>query len=216
MKKINLEIVDDIKQIHDEQTSYLKKRKPELSEKAIEERAFLTGLLIHQADDLATLSKKRKKEIENTIVEFKSGEKTTVGKIYKIVSSLKQNHDSQFSPKTNPFFREFYRLMGWQNMDYSSYVKPREVADFINKVIYARFKPDVLHSLHVLNPYVGFCVRMHKNYQFLTEEGLKALQQFRDDAIKIMLECENIHQFNVRFYEECSSPFQLDMFQPNK
>lgn len=189
-------------------------KKVEISEKAQQERLFLSGLLIQQTENLVKEAKKRKKKIEEELFELRSGEKISIKKINAIVNGSKNHYGSMF-PNDNPFFKEIYRLYKWDHLNPNDFFKPAEVAVLINEIIYGRFNREVLSAIHILNPYIGFCVRGHKNYQFLTKEGIELLKKYREEAIDIMRTCSTIHEFRVKYFAAYGIPFQGSLFEKN-
>ncbi len=186
-------------------------KKPEVSKEALEERLLLTGLLIEQAEDLAKKAKQRKLEREQEEIELRSGAKISIRQIQDFVTANSQPYAPMF-PNALPFFKEMYRLLDWQDKDPNEFIKPAVVGGFINELIYHRFHKDVLPALQVMAMPGG--VRQHKFFQFLTLEGQRKLEEYRDDAIRIMKTCKTWYEFRIKYAREFNLPVQLK-FRPD-
>jgi P63C domain len=69
----------------------------------------------------------------------------------------------------NEFFREIYRLQGWEYKPGTSRRHPY-VGKLVNKYIYEQLPPGVLDELRRLNPRTERGYRAHKHFQFLTAD----------------------------------------------
>jgi hypothetical protein len=69
----------------------------------------------------------------------------------------------------NDFFKEIYRLHGWQYKPGSTH-RPQYVGKLINDLVYKQLPPGVLDRLQEVNPVTEKGYRRHKHFQFLTEE----------------------------------------------
>lgn len=69
----------------------------------------------------------------------------------------------------NEFFKQIYRLHGWEYKQGSSKRTPY-VGHFINKYIYEPLPPGVLPKLRELNPRTEKGYRKHKHFEFLTAD----------------------------------------------
>jgi hypothetical protein len=67
------------------------------------------------------------------------------------------------------FFREIYRLQGWEYKPGSAKRTPY-VGKLINKYIYEQLPPGVLDELRTLNPVTERGRRRHKHFQYLTSD----------------------------------------------
>jgi hypothetical protein len=67
------------------------------------------------------------------------------------------------------FFREIYRLQGWEYKPGTSKRHPY-VGKLVNKYIYEQLPPGVLDELRRLNPRTERGYRAHKHFQFLTAD----------------------------------------------
>lgn len=120
-----------------------------------------------------------------------------------------------FSRLPRKYYLEIYRLKGWEVPDGKIYQKPWVVARYTNEVIYGRFTKDVLQMLQKLNPYVSFCQRRHKHFQWLNSEGKEKVEGYIQDAIGVMEKCTTWYEFRVKHSLEFGVTFQLDLFEDN-
>lgn len=67
------------------------------------------------------------------------------------------------------FFREIYRLQGWEYKPGTSKRNPY-VGKLVNKYVYEQLPPGVLDELRTLNPRTETGRRIHKHHQFLTDD----------------------------------------------
>lgn len=183
------------------------KVKPELTEEAKQERAFLTGLLIKQTDNLAEEAAKRRKRIEEREIELCSGKTISIAQIKSIITAIRQAYDAVF-PNNNPYYKEIYRLNGWSHLDPNEYIKPAIVGKWTIEMLYNRLGKDVFPALSALNPALPNGIRLHKCFQFLTDEGRKKLEDVRDETIKLMQRCQTWHEFRMLLCKECGVPYQ--------
>lgn len=190
----------------------LPKIKPELSEEAIHERAFLTGLFKQQADEIAKEAQKRKKRREDELIELRSGEKISISSIKSIITAIRQVYEAVF-PNDIPFYKHIYRLNGWTHLDPNKFVKPAIVGTWTIEMLYARLGKDIFPALSALNPALPSGIRLHKCFQFLTAEGRKKLEQYRDETIKLMEKCDDWNNFRQKLFEEYGVPYQQSLFE---
>ena len=63
---------------------------------------------------------------------------------------------------------------------------------------------------------MGF-IRLHKHYQYLTEEGLSMAIKYRDEAIDVMKTCKTWHEFRLEMTKHgVPYVYQKDMFEERK
>ncbi|QJB29933.1 hypothetical protein HF329_00855 [Chitinophaga oryzae] len=191
-------------------SSLTEKEISKISEEAIQERNLLSDLLVRGADELVKEALQRKKKREEEEIELRSGVKISIKQINDFVTANRQPYTPMF-PNSVPFFVEMYRLLGWHDKNPHEYTKPAIVGDYINQLIYDRFNRDVRPALQVLAMPGG--VRLHKFFQFLTPEGQKKLEMFRDEAIGLMKECATWHEFRVKYGKKYGLPVQERMFE---
>ena len=186
------------------------KKNQEISDEALEERLLLSGFLVKRTDELTKEAERRKKEREEEQFELLSGKKISIKQIKDFVTAIRQPYTPQF-PNSVPFFKEMYKLLGWSDKDPNEYIKPTIVGNYLNELIYDRFDRDVLPALQVLAMPDG--IRIAKFFQFLNEEGLVKLQQYRDEAIALMKECNTWYEFRKKYGENYHLTVQKRMFE---
>jgi len=151
---------------------------------------------------------------ENEKIKLLGGAEISIGEIKAFVTAQRQPWEAKF-PNDVPFFKEIFRLNKWDNLNPNKYIKPPIVGTWINEIIYGRYSKDVLPAIQVLNPYIAYGIKLHKNFQYLTEEGQLQLEGFRDDAIRIMKTCETWYEFRVKLFNEFRIPYQKSLFENN-
>ncbi|RDV11852.1 hypothetical protein DXT99_23390 [Pontibacter diazotrophicus] len=188
------------------------KERVEISEEAKQERLLLRGMLLQQPDDLVKESLLRKQKREEEVIELLGGHKISISEINAAITATLQPYVPMF-PNSVPFFSEIYRLNGWKGKNPNDYMKPTVVASWINEVIYGRFTKDVLPALRILNPASPFGIRVHKHFQYLTEEGQEKLIQYRDEAIAVMQTCSTWYEFRKKLFSVHGVPYQISLFE---
>lgn len=182
----------------------------EISEEAMEERRLLEGLLLlrteRQVEEGQELRRKRYEEE----FELRNGLKISLKQLDDVVTAARQPYEPMF-PNSIPFFREMYRLLGWNDKDPNSYVKPNVVGRYLKDLIYARFHKDVLPALQTLAMPGG--VRRAKFFQYLNEDGKEKLATFRDESIVLMKECQTWYEFRVKYSKRHGLPVQKALFE---
>jgi len=166
--------------------------------------------LTKQADELAEAERKRL-EREKLKFELLNGSTTSIfeekQKIEKLLSEFPINYD----PKFSEFFQVLGQLVGWSD-EMKYYRKPPIAAKTIIEVIYSRFSGDVLLHIDNKNPYIGWCIRRHKNYRFLGEDGIFQLEQFIYDAVVLMKESSSYYEFRKKHAAKYGTAFQFHLF----
>jgi len=185
-----------------------KVKQNEISKEAQEERMFLTGLIKERTEELTKKAQQRRQERANEEFELRSGVKISIQQIQDFVTGNSQPYSPKF-PNNIPFFKEMYRLLGWTDKDPNEFTKPAVVGSFINELIYHRFHKDVLPALRVMAIPGG--VRLHKFFQFLTPDGQTKLEEYRDDAIRVMKTCTTWYEFRLKYANQYSLPVQLKL-----
>lgn len=187
------------------------KKKVEISKEAQAERAFLSGMLLQQTEDLVKEDLERKKKRDEEIIELNSGVKISIGEINTLITSTRQPYTPKF-PNDVPFFSEIYRLNNWSHLDPNNYTKPSIVGVYISEIIYGRFSKDILPALRVLNPMLPGGTRKDKHFQYLNEDGQKYVNQYRDEAIVLMKTCDNWYDFRKKLFDKYKVPYQILLF----
>lgn len=174
----------------------------------IEERESLQLLLIQGAENLIE-DKFSDKLLDkrNEKIKLISGSEISIKRAEEILTSIAQNHPSQFNLE---FYTAIFRIMNLSG-DPSRYFKDRRVADFTNEVIYGRFDKDVLPTLQRINNYVGYCIRSKRHYQFFNDEGILKLQEYIEDARDLMNNSATYYEFRVKMFELYNVPYQTQI-----
>lgn len=103
--------------------------------------------------------------------------------------------------KTFPddFFREIYRLQGWEYKPGTSKRTPY-VGKLVNKYVYEQLPPGVVEELRRLNPRMDKGFRARKHHQFLTDgTGNKHLDRQIVSTLTLMQAAESKQQFEDLF-----------------
>jgi P63C domain len=113
----------------------------------------------------------------------------------------------------NDFFKEIYRLHGWQYKPGSTH-RPQYVGKLINDLVYKQLPPGVLEKLQEVNPVTDKEYRRHKHFQFLTEEtGDPHLDKQIASVTTLMRASDDKDMFQRLFGKAFSkNPQQLVMF----
>lgn len=194
-----------------EDTVKIPRPKPTLSEDAIRERELLAGMLIHQTEEQTREAVERKKKRDEEEIELRSGEKISVALINNFVTALRQPYDPVF-PNSIPFYKEIFRLNGWDHLNPSDFIKPAIVGNWTVEILYSRLGKDVFPAISVLNPALSNGIRIHKCFQFLTEGGRAKFIRFRDEAIELMKKCSGWIEFRRLLFQEHGVPYQANIF----
>lgn len=109
------------------------------------------------------------------------------------------------------YYQHIYRLNSWP-FDGAISHKKWKVGKFTNEIIYFRFSNEVLPLLRILNPYIFPGIRKSKHHQHLTTESRMKLELFIDQAIDLMAECNEWHDFKVKYCTKYNVPYQLRLF----
>jgi len=127
----------------------------------------------------------------------------------KLLESVPQNYGSKFGA----FFDELARLANWTEEERKSFHKPQIAPNLINRCVYSRFPPEVITHLLEKNPYVKWCLREHKHYLFLGEDGILMLEKFIDDAVIVMTETSTVYEFEKEYSSRFGKGFQPVLFE---
>ncbi|MBW8683425.1 P63C domain-containing protein [Chitinophaga rhizophila] len=177
-----------------------------------QQRALLTRMLIQAPADKAKADElKREKDLRE--IELIGGKIISLQQIKDMVTAARQPYEPKFGRGID-FFPEMYRLKGWTDKDPYAFIKPYEVGDEFNQVIYSRFKPDVRPALQALAVPGG--VRIDKFFQYLTPEGVVLLELYRDEAIALMKQCTTWYEFRVRYGRAYGVTVPMKMFETYK
>lgn len=107
------------------------------------------------------------------------------------------------------FFKQVYRIHGWNYKGEGATQSPRYVGKFINKYVYDQLPPGVLPEIQKRNPVVETGRRRYKNSQFLTgETGIPALDKQVANVTVLMRIAENKQQFSDFFERAYAEYYQ--------
>lgn len=96
----------------------------------------------------------------------------------------------------NEFFKQVYRLHGWNYDKINKNKHPQCIGGIINKHIYDRLPPGVRNELEQKNPILEKGYRKHRHHQFLTEDfGEKNLNNQIMQTITLMKVSDNFYEF---------------------
>jgi hypothetical protein len=112
--------------------------------------------------------------------------------------------------KTFPgeFFRQVYRIHGWEFKPGSN-KHPQYVGKFINKYVYEPLPPGVLPKLREKNPVTEKGYRLHKHFQFLTEDtGSPHLNSQISTVTTLLRVSEGKQQFEELFNRAFAKHYQ--------
>lgn len=115
--------------------------------------------------------------------------------------------------KTFPdeFFREIYRLQGWEFRPGTSKRTPY-VGKLVNKYVYEQLPPGVLDELKRLNPRTPKGYRAHKHFQFLTADtGNPTLDKQISTVTTLMRIAANKREFEDLFERAFAPQMRLPL-----
>lgn len=127
----------------------------------------------------------------------------------KLIEGKPQNYGSKFSQ----FFEVLANLAKWTDEQKKAFRKPQVAPRIINNYIYSRFPHEVVSHILEKNPYVKWCLREHKHYLFLAEDGILMLEKIIDDAVTVMKECTTIYEFEKEYSRKFGKGFQPVLFE---
>lgn len=105
------------------------------------------------------------------------------------------------------FFKQIYRLYGWQYKPGSTKRTP-QVGKFINKYIYQELPPNVLPKLQELNPMTEKGWRRWKHTQFLAETGNEHLDKQITAVTFIMKVSDDIRDYDDKHNRAFAKEYQ--------
>lgn len=148
----------------------------------------------------------------NEIIKLQGGAEVSLKQIQDTIARSLQEYAPRFYKE---WYKEIFRLNGWEREDAEMYLKPHIVAHWTNELIYARFNKEVLPVIQGLNPYIATGVRMHKHHQWLSADGLENLSRFIDESYAVMKTCATWHEFRVKYGKLYGVPYQMSAFEKN-
>lgn len=187
----------------------------ELTEEQRRQRAFETGKLFEDKEDLIKARAEREKKKKQEVIELQSGDKFTIGEIERIVIAAPLPYAPLFSYDESNYFKELYKVY-YPDRDYKEYPKPYYVSVLFKELIYNRFDKVVFAALDFHNPIIaGKKCRERKLFQHLNEAGQSEIITFRDQTTKVLETCkvDQTYEFRKKLYELHKVPYQLDIFK---
>jgi hypothetical protein len=190
------------------------KRSFEISEEAQENRRLLEAFLLNKVEELTVQRNLRQRQIEHEEIELRGGKVITRSQIIQFVTASKRVYSAIF-PNENRFFANMFRLHPKLiDHDPQKYEKPYLAGKLLKLLTYDRFK--IEFSAEVLPTLVVFAmpggIRLFKCHEFLTDDGVKHMIRFRDDANKMMDKYGDLQWYD--FIKEYSREYKL-VFQPH-
>jgi hypothetical protein len=149
---------------------------------------------------------------ENEKIKLISGAEISISGFKAYINEMVQQYSPVF-PKE--FYREIFRLMGWNISESELYLKPPIVGRYTNDIIYGRFPREILPTLQILNPYIRIGMRAVKHFQWFTDNGQQKLKVIIQEAINEMKESNNWYEFRAKYARKYGVPFQLSLFTEN-
>jgi hypothetical protein len=179
---------------------------------AAEERLELSQLIIKLTEQKSIAESRfndDRIDRERDKVQLLGGAEISLKQIRQLIAGKLNEYDPPFRVE---WYEQVFRLNGWPVENAKDFIKPAEVADYTNEVIYGRFPKGILPVLQKLNPFVGLNVRAHKNYQYLTVDGYNDVVKYIDQSHTMMKDCKTWYEFRMRYSKEYGVYFQSQMF----
>lgn len=149
---------------------------------------------------------------EDEKIKLLGGSEISISGLKQFIKGHAQPHETRF---TLEYFTHICRLNGWPEEEAKQFHKRPEVALYNRQIIYGRFPKEVIQALETVNPYYRFAQRMFMHHQFLTPKGVEDLKMYIKQAIELMKECSNWHDFTVKYGNRYGLPYQLSIFDAN-
>jgi hypothetical protein len=125
-------------------------------------------------------------------------EKDALNTLYKLFFSEELIPWQQKFPHL--FYKELYRLNGWEYTEENLKKRPSVVGTWTNKLIYEQMPKGVLEELKKKNPKVNKGYRKYKNFQFLSEDiGDPTLSKLISQALTLFGLSDNMAQMWAQF-----------------
>jgi hypothetical protein len=145
-------------------------------------------------------------------IKLIGGAEITISGLKQFIRGQVQPHETRF---TLEYFTQICRLNGWSEEEAKQFYKRPEVALYNRQIIYGRFPKEVIQVLETVNPYYRFAQRLFMHHQFLTPKGVEDLKLYIKQAIEMMKQCNNWHEFTAKYAKEYGLPFQMSIFDNN-
>lgn len=172
-----------------------------------ETRQAELDLILQQTEALTPNQRKQKdKEKEETIIELRSGRKTSLKEVNDYLSSIKQPYQSHFG-YDKPYYEYIYKL-NWPNEDYREFVKRQEVAVWTVRLIYGRFPDGVVQFLKKQNKFLFEYIRTDKYFQYLSPEAQNLLDDFISDFNRMIVGYNDWDKFEEDYCKKYKISYQ--------
>ncbi len=177
------------------------------------DRSSVLELFTKAADAEARVAYEKKLAEESSIFELQDGRRTSISQERNRYRRIFEDIPQDYEPKFSGFFDAFGKMMGWPEEKLKAYHKPPIVPQTINEIIYGRFPKEVVTHIQMKNPYIRWCTRAHKNYLFLSDDGILHLERFIDDAINVMQVSTSYYDFRKAYALKFGTGFQPVLFE---
>ena len=149
---------------------------------------------------------------EYEIIKLLGGGEISIFKMKIFIADCEQEYKKTF-PQI--FYSEIDRLNNWKRPKEKQNEKPPIVGRWTKEIIYGRFPKEVIQALEQLNPYIGFGLRLHKHFQWLTPESKNLLNEYIEESVSVMEDSSNWYEFRVKYAKKYGIAFQLSVFADN-
>lgn len=177
----------------------------------IDDREYLSELLFAETEDKTRATVAANERFKKETFYYINGSAFTIGQLESDYNAYIAEAEAKYEPKFSLFFKLFGDMCNWTDQQRKAYRKPVEAPKTIIEVIYSRYPDGMLQYLRAHNKYVGYFVRRTKNYKLLNEQGIFWLEQFIDDANKVMPTCKSYLEFRRKMHDLYSIPYQPDL-----
>jgi hypothetical protein len=183
-----------------------KRRETELARR----KALMESIFV-QTEKLAKEQNENKNEEYENLKRQLLDAHPTMDEMKRLVATFRQPYVPHFT-YDKPYYKEMFRLNKWPDEEHKKYRKPREVAQWTCRLIYGRFSKEVFSELNRLNPFIAFCVRRDKFFQYLNKEGQDLLDQYIDECIMMMQSYSDWGKFEKDYCTKYRIAYQERLF----
>ena len=193
-----------------------KKNRDELKKLIINETEKLTPEQISQqifegAEALTPeQQKERNKKKDAEIIHLTGGGTTSLKQIKDFRASKRQPYRPHFHKQTL-FFETVHRLNGWPLDECKRFVKRKEVAGIIMRLIYNLFPPELVAHVRKENPFVFSYIRKYKYFQYITKEGQLTLDTIIENFVSMSIGYSDWDRFEFDYCTKNNLPIQLKL-----
>lgn len=175
-----------------------------------EDQEFLKNLILDKTES------KIKDKFSDKELDFESEKNKLLSDIESLWKIKKVNNTLLKIPHTyekiftQDYYKEIYRLNGWKYQGVIAQ-KPWKVGRYTNEIIYYRFSSEILPILRLINPTIIPGIRKFKHHQYLTPGARIKLTGFINEAVDLMIECNNWDDFRIKYCTMYNVPYQLKL-----